>query len=209
MIRVFIVLLLLIGNTPTFAQSSLRKEAQRSRKAFDQAPAKSKVVLPTKVEAPKKEEADIKASPKTAEKKAPKAKGLSRAEVEKIVNAYFYKGSLEKLEEEARKVNKPYFIDFYTDWCAPCKQMDKETFTNPAVMNYIKQNFIAYKMNGEKKGAGTAKLNKVKSYPTFIFFDRDSHEIGRIESYIGTQAFLSKLKKLKPRVPNTRFSDFR
>lgn len=228
MIRVSIFWLLIMSSTTSFAQNALQEEAGKARKTFDLPPAKSTIILPTKFE--KKEEDLVELTPlatstkskarsksKSAKKSKNKEKvaatkeikGPSRAAIEKVIASYFYKGSLEKLEEEAREMNKPYFIDFYTDWCAPCKQMDKETFVHPEVMSFIKKNYLAYKLNGEKKEAGVAKLNKVKAYPTIIFFDKDSHEIGRIESYLGTQAFLSRLKKHKPRVPNTRYSEFR
>ena len=42
--------------------------------------------------------------------------------------------SIESLLSE----NKPVFIDFYADWCAPCKQLDRETFTDPSILENFK-----------------------------------------------------------------------
>ncbi len=57
--------------------------------------------------------------------------------------------------DEAIKANekapKKIFIDFYTDWCGWCKKMDKTTFSDPAVADYVNKNFYAVKFNAEQK----------------------------------------------------------
>jgi thioredoxin-related protein len=50
----------------------------------------------------------------------------------------------------AQKKNpKPIFMDVYTDWCGPCKMLDKNTFQTTEVSEYINKNFYAVKFNGE------------------------------------------------------------
>ena len=57
--------------------------------------------------------------------------------------------------DEAVKANekapKKIFIDFYTDWCGWCKKMDKSTFVDPGVVDYVNRNFYAVKFNAEQK----------------------------------------------------------
>jgi thiol:disulfide interchange protein DsbD len=31
-------------------------------------------------------------------------------------------------------------IDFYADWCIPCKELDGMTFSNPKVIEELKRN---------------------------------------------------------------------
>ena len=38
---------------------------------------------------------------------------------------------------------KMLFIDLYTDWCGWCKVMDRQTFTDPKVIQYMNENFCA------------------------------------------------------------------
>lgn len=57
--------------------------------------------------------------------------------------------------DEAVKANtlkkKKIFIDVYTDWCGWCKTMDRETFSNDDVANYLNENFYPVKLNAEQK----------------------------------------------------------
>ena len=46
---------------------------------------------------------------------------------------------------------KKIFIDLYTDWCGWCKKMDKETFTDPSIVQYLNDNFYPVKFNAERK----------------------------------------------------------
>jgi len=57
--------------------------------------------------------------------------------------------------EEAIKLSesnpKKILIDVYTEWCGWCKRMDKETFTNPEIIEMVNENFYAVKLDAEQK----------------------------------------------------------
>ena len=53
--------------------------------------------------------------------------------------------SVEKALELQKKVPKNIIMDVYTDWCGPCKIMDKNTFQNTDVVKFINNNFYAIK----------------------------------------------------------------
>ena len=51
---------------------------------------------------------------------------------------------------EAQKENpKKIFMDAYTDWCGPCKLLDKNTFGNKDVINFVNKNYYPVKFNAE------------------------------------------------------------
>ena len=54
-----------------------------------------------------------------------------------------------------KKVAKPIFMDVYTDWCGPCKMLDRNTFSDPNFASHINKNYYAVKFNAE----GTEVIN--------------------------------------------------
>lgn len=65
--------------------------------------------------------------------------------------------------DAAMKVEKrKIFIDLYTDWCGWCKHMDKTTFQDPAIVEYMNRNFYCIKFNAESRD--TVEFNNFKFY---------------------------------------------
>lgn len=51
---------------------------------------------------------------------------------------------------EAQEITpKKILMKVYTPWCVPCKKMEKTTFINNDVVNFINENFYAVKFNAE------------------------------------------------------------
>lgn len=59
--------------------------------------------------------------------------------------------SFQELEDSLKLNPKPVFIEFYADWCAVCKRMERKTFQNEEVINKISNMFYAVKMNVESQ----------------------------------------------------------
>lgn len=57
--------------------------------------------------------------------------------------------------EEAVALNKTQpkkiFVDVYTEWCGWCKKMDKSTFKDPVIADYMNKHFYAVKLDAEQK----------------------------------------------------------
>ena len=52
-----------------------------------------------------------------------------------------------------KKTPKKIMVDVYTDWCGWCKVMDRETFTDEKVAEYLSKNFYCVKLDAEMKEA--------------------------------------------------------
>lgn len=59
--------------------------------------------------------------------------------------------TFEEAIESNKKKPKKVFVDLYTDWCTWCLRMEKVTFENPAIAEYINENFYPVKLDAETK----------------------------------------------------------
>ncbi len=102
-----------------------------------------------------------------------------------IANVYdspFESISLTTAKEMARAEGKFVFIDFYADWCVPCKWMDETTYADPKVINTLKSNFVSVKVNIDDFDGYTLKEEyDVRILPTVIVLDQSGKVIQRYE----------------------------
>ena len=111
-----------------------------------------------------------------------------------------------KIQKEPRKV----LVDVYTDWCGWCKVMDRDTYKNAEVVDYINKKYYAVKLNAEQREAITlgnqkfeflpqgqkgvhqialALTNNQPSYPTTVFLDDKFQMIQPLPSYMKAKEF--------------------
>lgn len=131
---------------------------------------------------------------------------LSSLPTEKVfaqdqINWLTFEEAAEKTAQEPKMV----FVDVYTDWCGWCKKMDKETFTDKNVVEYINKNFYPVKLNAEKTDrtfdfrgqsyteASIARAMRVTSYPNFIIMDSSMENITQYPGYRKPEPFLEGL----------------
>ncbi len=95
--------------------------------------------------------------------------------------------------DKAAEEDKLVFIDFYADWCLPCKMMDEDVFSDQTTADYLNDNFVNYKIDAEKgNGPDLAQLYNIQAYPTLLFLDTK----GRVlVSKMGV-AYHTELRKL-------------
>ncbi|MGB5386816.1 MAG: DUF255 domain-containing protein [Eudoraea sp.] len=107
---------------------------------------------------------------------------------------------------------KKIFVDVYTDWCGWCKKMDKDTFQNAEVAEYMTSNFYMVKLDGEgkepidfkgktykyvpsgKRGYhefAAALLQGRLSYPTVVFMDAQFNMLSPVPGYQKPDPFLN------------------
>jgi thiol:disulfide interchange protein len=93
---------------------------------------------------------------------------------------------------KAKAQKKPVFLDFSAKWCAPCKLMEKNVFTDERVAQFFNEHFICYKADADTDPNGNImNLNyNITSYPAMIFLDPDGNEIIREIGTVGRDRLL-------------------
>jgi thioredoxin 1 len=93
-------------------------------------------------------------------------------------------------EEEVLKSDKPVIVDFYADWCMPCKIMA------PVISQVEKEHIgeiVFGKLNIDENPM-VALEYRVLSIPTLLFI-KDGKVLGRIEEAVTKNVVDSKIKK--------------
>jgi thioredoxin-related protein len=123
--------------------------------------------------------------------------------------------AMEKMKKEPRKI----VVDVYTDWCGWCKVMDKQTFTNDTIAEYLNKHFYCVKFDAEgqetirfdgkefvwispeKSGARNgihtlayALLDGQLSYPTLVYLNEKYERIGIFPGYKTPERLLPELR---------------
>jgi len=98
--------------------------------------------------------------------------------------------------QEAAQKNLPILIDFYTDNCFWCKQMDHRTFRDQTLNQTMMGNWIPLRINAKKEPVLTDAL-KIRSFPTLVFAGPDGNILGFLEGFIEAPALVSQLEQHK------------
>ncbi|MBR1400690.1 MAG: thioredoxin family protein [Prevotella sp.] len=99
--------------------------------------------------------------------------------------------------QAAKAEGKMVFIDFYTDWCGPCKMMARDVFPQKKLGDYMNSHFVSIKVNAEKgEGTSLAKRFDIHAYPTFVIVNSEDKEVNRTSGSREAESFISELERM-------------
>lgn len=100
---------------------------------------------------------------------------------------------VEQAVARAAAENRPVMLDFYADWCVSCKEMEKYTFSNPAVQAALEQ-AIMLQVDVTANDAQDREL--LKRYglfgpPAILFFSPEGEEqrAARVVGFVPAERF--------------------
>ncbi|MCP4668196.1 MAG: thioredoxin fold domain-containing protein, partial [Deltaproteobacteria bacterium] len=93
--------------------------------------------------------------------------------------------------------NRPVILDFYADWCPPCKAMEVSIFRDAQVVALSKK-FVTIRVDLTKRNRELERHYQIRGVPTMIFINGKGVEEKRlrIESYVGKEDVLMRMRQL-------------
>ena len=125
-----------------------------------------------------------------------------------------------EVEELVKSDPKKILVDVYTQWCGPCKMMDKNTFSDEEVRNAINEKFHPVKFDAEgaqditfkgrtysnpnfvpnKRGRNAphqlSKFFAVRGYPTLVVLDENFNILHKIVGYKQPAQLLAEIEAI-------------
>lgn len=104
--------------------------------------------------------------------------------------------------QDAKQNGTPVVIDFYADWCLPCKELDHKTFNQPDVIEAAEGLVVLKADLTQSTTPDVKKLRDafgIKGVPTIVFLDKNGAERSdlRVLGFVDKNEFAGRLRKLK------------
>lgn len=101
------------------------------------------------------------------------------------------------IDDAIKKADRPIMIDFYADWCLECKQLDKETYRNPEIIE-LSKSFTNIKVDLTKSNPIIQERFNIKGLPVVAFLDKSGNEIKslRVTGFETAEELKIKMEKL-------------
>lgn len=107
----------------------------------------------------------------------------------------------DKAYAEAIEDNQPVMMDFYADWCIPCLELERSTFTDADVIEAT-QGFKRFKVDMTNYESDTSRELRdrfeIAGVPTIVFIGPDGEEIydARVVGYLNANRFMERVNML-------------
>lgn len=101
--------------------------------------------------------------------------------------------------ESARENGTPVIMDFYADWCIPCLELDRVTFTDPDVIDAT-QEFVRLKVDmtqyDSERSEALREQFEIAGVPTIVFINSNGEEVydARVVGFLRPDHFLERVQ---------------
>jgi thioredoxin:protein disulfide reductase len=103
--------------------------------------------------------------------------------------------SVEQIDGSVKAEKKPVMIDFWAEWCAQCKELDKYTYTDQEIID-LSKSFNNIKIDLTQENSAITERFDIKGLPVVIFMDSEGNELRdlRVTGFLEPEEFKKKLE---------------
>ena len=103
--------------------------------------------------------------------------------------------SVEQIDGSVKSEGKPVMIDFWAEWCAQCKELDKYTYTDQEIID-LSKSFNNIKIDLTQENSAITERFDIKGLPVVIFMDSKGNELRdlRVTGFLSPEEFKIKLE---------------
>ncbi len=97
---------------------------------------------------------------------------------------------------KARELRQSAVLDFYADWCLPCKELELKTFSNPKVAGALQGRALGKvdcTTDDDPKVAAAKDRFKASTLPTVVLLRPDGSVAHKIDHFVGPEELLALL----------------
>lgn len=110
-------------------------------------------------------------------------------------------GPFDQALAKARETGKPVMIDFFAEWCAACKELDRETYVSADVARESSR-FVTIKVDATNQEDAIDSLYErfgIQGLPTVAFVGSDGQILKdpRVTGFLEPDQFLVELRKVR------------
>jgi thioredoxin-like negative regulator of GroEL len=100
-----------------------------------------------------------------------------------------------RARQEATEQGRPLVLDFTTENCFWCRQLESRTFVDPEVMQLLTQRCIPIRVDVARNPQLAQSLN-IQTYPTLVYASPDGKILGYHEGFLEAPKFKEHIRSL-------------
>jgi len=106
----------------------------------------------------------------------------------------FTSEAFELAKQRATEEGKLFFVDFYANWCTPCKWMESTTFKDKEVVSTLNKNYVSIKVDIDtKEGFSIKEKYQISVLPTLLIFNSDGELVERVQETLSRSKLMNVL----------------
>jgi len=95
-------------------------------------------------------------------------------------------------------------IDFRAEWCIPCLDLERKTFSDPRVAALLGESFVALRFdvtNQDERTGALMQAYRVEGLPAVLMLTADRHELARVRTFVTADELLPTLQAARDELP--------